>query len=73
MKDRLISFLAVAAMALGLSVRAAVVPNPLFSDNAILQQAAPVPVWGTANDGEAVTVEIPAKRKRRQPRRGSGA
>ncbi len=28
----------------------------LFSDNAVLQQGIPVPVWGTASDGEKVTV-----------------
>ena len=33
-------------------------PNPLFSDNAVLQQQAEVPVWGTARDGESVTVEF---------------
>jgi sialate O-acetylesterase len=37
---------------------AEVVPNPLFSDNAVLQQGLPVPVWGTAADGEKVTVEF---------------
>ncbi len=33
-------------------------PNPLFSDNAVLQQGAEVPVWGTARDGESVTIEF---------------
>jgi sialate O-acetylesterase len=32
--------------------------NPLFADNAVLQRDAEVPVWGTARDGELVTVEI---------------
>ena len=32
--------------------------NPLFADNAVLQRDAEVPVWGTARDGEKVTVEI---------------
>jgi sialate O-acetylesterase len=40
------------------SVHAEVAPNPLFSEHAVLQQGAPVPVWGTADPGEAVTVEI---------------
>ena len=48
----------VAGLALGLPLQAVVVPNPLFSDNAVLQQGATIPVWGTANDGESVTVEI---------------
>ncbi len=38
--------------------RATVVPNPLFCDHAVLQQGGEVPVWGTAAEGEAVTVEI---------------
>jgi sialate O-acetylesterase len=38
--------------------RAAVVPNPLFADHAVLQQGTRVPVWGTADPGEAITVEI---------------
>ncbi len=33
-------------------------PNSLFSDNAVLQQGMPVPVWGTARDGEKVTVQL---------------
>jgi sialate O-acetylesterase len=33
-------------------------PNPLFTDGAVLQRGQPVPVWGTARDGEKVTVEI---------------
>jgi sialate O-acetylesterase len=33
-------------------------PNPLFSDHAVLQQNADVPVWGTARDGESVSVEF---------------
>ena len=37
---------------------AAVIPNPLFADHAVLQQGTKVPVWGTADPGEAVTVEI---------------
>ena len=42
---------------------AAVVPttlavHPLFSDHAVLQQGAPVPIWGWAPPGETVTVEL---------------
>ena len=33
-------------------------PNPLFSDGAVLQRGKPLPVWGTARDGETVTVEF---------------
>jgi sialate O-acetylesterase len=39
-------------------LRAAVTPNPLFSDNAVLQQGISVPVWGSAKDGERVTVKL---------------
>jgi sialate O-acetylesterase len=35
---------------------AAVKPSSLFSDNAVLQQNATVPIWGTAKEGEKVTV-----------------
>ena len=38
--------------------RADVTPNPLFADNAVLQQDMKVPVWGTAEPGEPVTVEF---------------
>jgi len=38
------------------ALQAVVKPNNLFSDNAVLQQGIPVPVWGTANNGEKVTV-----------------
>jgi len=37
---------------------AIVKPNSLFSKNMVLQRGVPVPVWGTANDGEKVTVEF---------------
>jgi len=37
---------------------AEVKPNPLFSDGAVLQRDQAVPVWGTARDGEKVTVEL---------------
>ena len=40
------------------SLHAAVKPNPLFTDGAVLQRGQSVPVWGTANDSEKVTVEF---------------
>jgi len=49
----LISLVFVAALA-----RAEVKPNGLFSDHAILQQEMAMPVWGTARDGEKVTVKF---------------
>lgn len=33
-------------------------PNSLFNDNAVLQRNQPLPVWGTASDGEKVSVEF---------------
>lgn len=38
------------------AARADVTPAPLFCDHAVLQQGRPVPVWGTAAPGEAVSV-----------------
>lgn len=40
------------------SAYADVRPNSLFSDHAVLQQGIDIPVWGTADDGENVTVEF---------------
>lgn len=45
-------------LALPLMGLAEVVPHSLFSDHAVLQRGAPVPVWGTAAPGESVTVEF---------------
>src|SRR5947209_10607639 len=42
----------------GAPARAAVKPHGLFSDGAVLQQGMPVPVWGTAAEGEKVTVSF---------------
>ena len=39
-------------------LKADVSPNPLFSDNAVLQRDRKVPVWGTAAEGEKVIVEF---------------
>jgi sialate O-acetylesterase len=40
------------------AARAVVKPNGLFCDGAVLQQGIAVPVWGTAKDGEKVTVKF---------------
>ena len=40
------------------SLHAEVKPNPLFTDGAVLQRGQAVPIWGTARDGEKVTVEL---------------
>ncbi|HET6455848.1 MAG TPA: sialate O-acetylesterase [Armatimonadota bacterium] len=47
-----------AAVLIAGSAFAAVTPDPLFSDNAVLQQGMRLPVWGTADAGEKVTVKF---------------
>ena len=42
----------------GSLTQAAVKPHSLIADGAVLQQGQPVPIWGTANDGEKVTVKF---------------
>jgi sialate O-acetylesterase len=39
-------------------LQADVVPHPLFSEATVLQRGRKMPVWGTADDGEQVTVTI---------------
>ncbi len=51
-----------AAAALVPSLTAVVRPNPLFCDHAVLQQGREVPVWGTADEGEKIVVEIAGRR-----------
>ena len=52
-------FLGFVLMALIVSKSFALVkPNSLFSDNMVLQHGVVVPIWGTANEGEVVTVEF---------------
>src|SRR5687767_9996025 len=41
--------------------RADVVPAYMFSDNAVLQRDKPIPVWGTADAGETVSVSFAGK------------
>ncbi len=40
------------------SLQAAVQLNALFSENAVLQQGMPIPVWGMGKEGEAVHVSL---------------
>jgi sialate O-acetylesterase len=51
-----IFLLSLVLLAPGLSLRADVVPAPLFTDHAVLQRDKPVPVWGKAAPGEKITV-----------------
>ena len=43
-------------------VRADVTPHALFCDHAVLQQGLPVPIWGTADAGESVSVSLAGQR-----------
>lgn len=47
-----------AVILLATPVFAVVKPAPLFTDNAVLQRGIMAPVWGTANNGEKVTVRF---------------
>jgi len=50
------SFIILTVCALASSAWAEVKPNTLFSDSAVLQQNVNIPVWGSAKEGEKVTV-----------------
>jgi sialate O-acetylesterase len=54
----LIGLLASLAAFTALPAQATVKPNGLFSDGAVLQQGQKIPVFGSADDGEAVTVRL---------------
>jgi len=54
-----LSYLALAGLLLaGVSVQAEVKPHALFTDGMVLQRGVELPVWGTADDGEEVTVTL---------------
>jgi sialate O-acetylesterase len=50
--------LPVLALAFVPAVRADVVPNPLFTNHAVLQRDKPIIVWGTSDPGEEVRVSL---------------
>src|SRR5215212_9296253 len=52
------TLLLLSALALAAPARADVRPHPLFTDHMVLQRDVPLPVWGTARPGEAVTVTL---------------
>jgi len=58
MNKHLILFILAFVAMLSVALRAEVKPNPLFSDGAVLQRGQKIPVWGTAREGEKITVEI---------------
>jgi len=49
---------------------AAITPHALFSDNAVLQQKTKVPVWGTTDSDEKVTVAIAGQEASTMPKDG---
>lgn len=66
-------FVALAGALCGFSppaLRADVKLPPLFTDNMVLQQGMQVPVWGTAGDGEKVTVSIQGQTVTAEPKDG---
>ena len=46
------------SVAFALQLTAEVKPSPLFTDHAVLQAGMQVPIWGTANPGERITVTL---------------
>jgi sialate O-acetylesterase len=62
MPVRPFTFLAlVCAFAFNVPLRGAVTLAPVFTDHAVLQQGIPVPVWGKASPGEAISVTFGAQ------------
>jgi sialate O-acetylesterase len=55
---RLFSAALLASLCLSGELLAEVIPHALFGDNAVLQQGRRVPVWGSAEEGEKVTVSF---------------
>jgi sialate O-acetylesterase len=56
MKHGLLLIVAAMVAAAVTTASAAVKPHCTFTDNAVLQRGVPLPVCGTADDGETVTV-----------------
>jgi sialate O-acetylesterase len=63
METRIARVIAYAAFAIAAGTQAEVKPNALFSDHAVLQSGMAVPVWGTADPGEKVTVILGKEKK----------
>ena len=52
-----------ATLCFAVAARADVKPSTLFSDHAVLQSGMAVPIWGTADPGEKVTVKFEGQTK----------
>ena len=63
MKTRLLVASLCATLLLTVSARAEVRPNALFSDHMVLQNGMQVPIWGTADPGEKITVKFNGQTK----------
>lgn len=61
---RLVVFAAVPLAAMSQEAAAKVKPHPLFTDGAVLQQGMEIPVWGTADAGEAITVKLAGQERK---------
>ncbi len=59
-----------ALLAAACSLHAEVKPNSLFSDNAVLQRDCNARVWGTARQGEKVTVEFAGQKVSAEAKEG---
>ena len=62
-KNLLNSIAIIALLISNSNVKANVKPNSLFTDNMVLQRGVTVPVWGTAKDGETITVTFAGQRQ----------
>ncbi|MDP6546539.1 MAG: sialate O-acetylesterase [Phycisphaerae bacterium] len=63
MKNFTICLCAIALLVAPAAIEAKVTVNPVFSDNMVLQRGMSVPVWGTADAGEEVTVKFAGQTK----------
>lgn len=52
------------------AAEAAIKPNALFSDNAVLQQGVKLPVWGTTDSNDKVTVSLAGQEVSAEPKDG---
>ena len=59
----LIAVLAALIAGLPCYVFAEIIPSWMFGDHMVLQRDMPIPVWGTAETGERVTVELDGRRE----------
>lgn len=62
--------LAFLSLATFLRLHATVTPNSLFTDHMVLQQGVTVPIWGTASEGETVTVKFAGQTKTAKTQQG---